>query len=176
MTGNRLTDPDGKPVELEVLVQKRDDERLAYLGDACWRGSASRSMYAWSIAASINAGCKTSISTSSYIIIMPRSHPVMSKPIIGSSAAADTPGSRNYAGIKDPGIDAAVKALTQAVSPDDFRTAARALDRALMAGHYFVPLFHNPDQWVAHWHYVEHPFEHAAYGARLETWWLNQEN
>ena len=176
MTGNRLTDPDGKPVELEVLVQKRDDERLAL----SWRRMLARLGITLNVRLVDSSQYQRRLQNFDFDIIIYNYYASLSpgneQAYYWGSAAADTPGSRNYAGIKDPGIDAAVKALTQAVSPDDFRTAARALDRALMAGHYFVPLFHNPNQWVAHWHYVEHPFEHATYGARLETWWLNQEN
>ena len=176
MTGNRLTDPEGKPVELEVLVQKRDDERLAL----SWRRMLARLGITLNVRLVDSSQYQRRLQNFDFDIIIYNYHASLSpgneQAYYWGSAAADTPGSRNYAGIKDPGIDAAVKALTQAVSPDDFRTAARALDRALMAGHYFVPLFHNPNQWVAHWHYVEHPFEHATYGARLETWWLNQEN
>ena len=36
-----------------------------------------------------------------------------------------------------------------------------------MSGRYFIPLYHNPVQWIARWHYVEHPSRHSAYGARL---------
>ena len=176
MTGNRLTDPQGKPVELEVLVQKRDDERLAL----SWRRMLARLGITLNVRLVDSSQYQRRLQNFDFDIIIYNYYASLSpgneQAYYWGSAAADTPGSRNYAGIKDPGIDAAVKALTQAVSPDDFRTAARALDRALMAGHYFVPLFHNPNQWVAHWHYVEHPFEHATYGARLETWWLNQEN
>jgi peptide/nickel transport system substrate-binding protein len=45
-----------------------------------------------------------------------------------------------------------------------------------MSGHYFVPLFHNPVQWVASWHHIEYPDQQTAYGARLESWWSNHDN
>jgi len=176
MTGNRLTDARGKPVELEVLVQKRDDERLAL----SWRRMLARLGITLNVRLVDSSQYQRRLQNFDFDIIIYNYYASLSpgneQAYYWGSAAADTPGSRNYAGIKDEGLDAAINALTQAVSPEDFQTAARALDRALMSGHYFVPLFHNPNQWVAHWHYVEHPFEHAAYGARLETWWLNQEN
>lgn len=176
MSGNRLTDASGKPVELEVLVQKRDDERLAL----SWRRMLARLGITLNVRLVDSSQYQRRLQNFDFDIIIYNYYASLSpgneQAYYWGSAAADTPGSRNYAGIKDAGIDKAVSALTQAVTTEDFRTAARALDRALMSGHYFVPLFHNPNQWVAHWHYVEHPFEHAAYGARLETWWLNQEN
>ena len=176
MANNRLTDARGKPVELEVLVQKRDDERLAL----SWRRMLARLGITLNVRLVDSSQYQRRLQNFDFDIIIYNYFASLSpgneQAYYWGSAAADTPGSRNYAGIKDAGLDAAINALTQAVSPEDFQTAARALDRALMSGHYFVPLFHNPNQWVAHWHYVEHPFEHAAYGARLETWWLNQEN
>ena len=176
MANNRLTDAGGKPVDLEVLVQKRDDERLAL----SWRRMLARLGITLNVRLVDSSQYQRRLQNFDFDIIIYNYFASLSpgneQAYYWGSAAADTPGSRNYAGIKDAGLDAAINALTQAVSPEDFQTAARALDRALMSGHYFVPLFHNPNQWVAHWHYVEHPFEHAAYGARLETWWLNQEN
>lgn len=175
-TGNRLSDANGTPVELEVLVQKREDERLAL----SWRRMLARLGITLKVRLVDSSQYQRRLQNFDFDIIVYNYYASLSpgneQAYYWGSAAADTPGSRNYAGIRDAGIDRAVNALTQAVSPADFETAARALDRALMSGHYFVPLFHNPNQWVAHWHYVEQPFEHAAYGARLDSWWLNQEN
>ena len=49
----------------------------------------------------------------------------MSRFIIGAAKRPDTPGSRNYAGIKDFAVDTAATALTRAESMEDFVTAAR---------------------------------------------------
>lgn len=176
LNGSRLVDPQGRPVQLEVLVQKREDERLAL----SWRRMLARLGITLNVRLVDSSQYQRRLQNFDFDIIVYNYFASLSpgneQAYYWGSEAADTPGSRNYAGIKDAGIDTAVTALTQAVSPDDFRLAARALDRALMAGNYFVPLFHNPNQWVAHWHYVEQPFTHSAYGARLDSWWLNQEN
>lgn len=176
MLGNRLSDANGRPVELEVLVQKRDDERLAL----SWRRMLARLGITLNVRLVDSSQYQRRLQNFDFDIIVYNYYASLSpgneQAYYWGSAAADTQGSRNYAGIKDAGLDAAVTALTRAVSLSDFQTAARALDRALMSGHYFVPLFHNPNQWVAHWHYIEQPFDHAAYGARLDSWWLNQEN
>jgi peptide/nickel transport system substrate-binding protein len=49
--------------------------------------------------------------------------------------------------------------------------AVRALDRVLISGTYTVPLFHHPDDWVAHWTRIRHPAETSISGFLLETWW-----
>ncbi len=171
-----LHSPNGQKIELEVMVQRRDDERLAL----SWRRMLAGIGVTLKVRLIDSSQYQRQLQTFDFDIIVYNYYASLSpgneQAYYWGSDAADTQGSRNYAGIKDAGVDDAIAALTQAIALQDFQTAARALDRALMSGHYFVPLFHNPKQWVAHWHYVEQPFEHAAYGARIDTWWLNQEN
>ncbi len=86
-------------------------------------------------------------------------------------AAAATPGSRNLPGIADPAVDRLVAALVEARSRADLVTAARALDRVITGGFYWVPLFHQPAQWIARWDYVAAPAESSLFGYLVETWW-----
>jgi peptide/nickel transport system substrate-binding protein len=88
-----------------------------------------------------------------------------------SSTAADTPGSQNFAAVKNPAADAAISALLSATGRDEFTSAARALDRVILSGDYVIPLFHLPMQWVAHWRHVRAPDRPSLYGAELDTWW-----
>ena len=55
------------------------------------------------------------------------------------SEAADLDGSLNLAGIKDPAVDALIEKVVAAKNREEMTTAARALDRVLRAGHYWVP-------------------------------------
>ena len=87
------------------------------------------------------------------------------------SAAADTPGTRNYMGAHNKAVDAAIAALIEARGEEDYLAAARALDRALMSGAYAVPLFHTPGQWLARWTRIERPAQPSLYGTLPETWW-----
>ena len=87
------------------------------------------------------------------------------------SAAADTPGSRNYMGARSPAVDAMIAALLAATSRGALVAAVRALDRVLVSGHYVVPLHHLPAQWVARWTTVAHPAATSLYGWLPETWW-----
>ena len=88
-----------------------------------------------------------------------------------SVSAADTEGTRNYPGIKDPATDALIAELLSANSREDFVDAARSLDRVLMSGHYFIPLFHWPAQWVARRASVSLPQTQSLDGYKLDTWW-----
>ncbi|WFU37523.1 extracellular solute-binding protein [Bradyrhizobium sp. CB82] len=87
------------------------------------------------------------------------------------SAAADNPGTRNYMGAKDPAVDAMIAALLEARDHTDFVSAVRALDRALIAGFYTIPLFNVSEQWIARWNRIERPSATASSGYLPETWW-----
>ena len=87
------------------------------------------------------------------------------------SAAADNPGTRNYMGAKSPAIDAMIAALLEARERTDFVPAVRALDRALIAGFYAIPLYNHQQQWLARWNRIERPKVTALTGSLPETWW-----
>ena len=88
-----------------------------------------------------------------------------------SSAAADENGSRNYMGVKSPVVDALIAALLRAQDRAEVVAAVRALDRVLISGFYAIPLFHLPDQWVAHWTTVKRPATISLSGYLWESWW-----
>jgi peptide/nickel transport system substrate-binding protein len=174
--GKSLFTPSGQKVDLEIMVQRRGDERLAL----SWRRMLAGIGIGLKVRLIDSSQYQRQLQTFGFDIIVYDYYASLSpgneQAYYWGSVAGETQGSRNYAGIKDAGLDHAVEALTQAIEVEDFTLAARALDRALMGGHYFVPLYHNPKQWVASWHYVEHSSTHSAYGARTDAWWLNQEN
>jgi peptide/nickel transport system substrate-binding protein len=91
-----------------------------------------------------------------------------------SQQAADTDGSFNFPGAKEPAIDAMIQALLEASTREDFVAAIRALDRVLISGYYAVPLFYLPEQWLAHWRSVERPQTTPVTGYNLPTWWAKQ--
>ncbi|MBN9670586.1 extracellular solute-binding protein [Roseibium aggregatum] len=88
-----------------------------------------------------------------------------------SSKAADTEGSFNFVGAKEPAIDALIDAIVGARSREDFVDAVRAFDRVLISGAYAVPLYHVSSDWVAHWNKVAPPQHHSLYGHEFDTWW-----
>src|ERR1700756_4217472 len=55
------------------------------------------------------------------------------------SHAADTAGSRNLIGIKNPAVDALIEHVVFAETREDLVAATRALDRVLLWNHYVVP-------------------------------------
>ena len=91
-----------------------------------------------------------------------------------SMAAADTPGSFNITGAKEPAIDAMIAAMVASHSKEDFISAVRALDRVLISGHYAVPLFHPPAEWLGHWTRITSPQVDPIYGFETTTWWKTE--
>ena len=86
-------------------------------------------------------------------------------------ASADIELSLNYAGVKDPAIDATIEALLAARERADFIAAVRALDRVLLNGDYVIPLYHPKTQWVAHWEQFHGPGTVPIAGLALDMWW-----
>jgi peptide/nickel transport system substrate-binding protein len=87
------------------------------------------------------------------------------------SQAADTQGTRNYMGAKNPAIDAMIAELLRARDHTTFVSAVRALDRALMSGFYAIPVFNLGDQWIARWNRIERPKQTPLVGYLPESWW-----
>ncbi len=90
------------------------------------------------------------------------------------SAAADTPGSRNLAGIKDPVIDALIDKVVHARTRQELVNRVRALDRVLQWGFYVLPHWHISTFRIAYWNKFEQPETHPLYGLGLMTWWARQ--
>ena len=91
----------------------------------------------------------------------------------GSQAAA-TKGSFNLAGIADPVLDQLIDHIVSAQSREELRTATRAADRVLRAGHYWVPQWYKGAHNLAFWDRFSWPETKPKYerGA-LETWWYD---
>ncbi|MEO1544848.1 MAG: extracellular solute-binding protein, partial [Pseudomonadota bacterium] len=91
------------------------------------------------------------------------------------SASAKIDGSFNLAGISSPAIDSLIDKIMGAKSRAELRIAARALDRVLRAGHYWVPHWYKASHNVAHWNKFSWPEVKPKYDRGIiETWWLDQ--
>ena len=89
------------------------------------------------------------------------------------SASADTPGSRNYAGIKDPVVDKLVDAVITAPDRPGLVARTRALDRVLLWGHHVIPHWHIQAYRVAYWDKFSRPTVSPKYQLGIETWWVD---
>ena len=88
------------------------------------------------------------------------------------SKAAVTDGTKNYAGISDPGVDALIDKVIFAKDRDDLVAATRALDRVLLAHHYVVPLYYMMAMRIAYWDKFDRPANLPQYGIGFpDIWW-----
>lgn len=93
----------------------------------------------------------------------------------GSEAAA-TQGSRNLSGIANPAIDALVEKVIGAATREEMTIAARALDRLLRAGHYWVPNWYRAFYPIAHWDMFGYAGPPPRYDFQPETsWWYDRD-
>ena len=94
-----------------------------------------------------------------------------------SSQAADTPGSRNYVGIKNPAVDALIDRVIFAKNRADLVAATRALDRVLLWNQYVVPLFTDDRLRAARWDRFGKPVALPNYGGAAfpAVWWFDAE-
>lgn len=89
-----------------------------------------------------------------------------------SSRTADLPGSYNLAGIKDPVVDALTEKMLAASTREEMVIAARALDRVLRLGFYWVPQWYKGIHTVAYWDIFGIPDEKPRYDLPVATtWW-----
>jgi len=82
-------------------------------------------------------------------------------------------GSRNYAGVNSPAVDALIDELISAKTREELTTAIHALDRVLLWGHYVIPLYHSNTDRIAYWNFLEYPKDIPLYGIVIESWWSN---
>jgi len=91
---------------------------------------------------------------------------------IWKSAAADVPGSQNFAGIKDPVVDELVEQALLAADRNALIAHIRALDRVLLWGHYVIPNWYSRADRVAFWDQYAWPEVTPDRGFQLDTWWI----
>lgn len=96
-----------------------------------------------------------------------------------SCQAAKTPGSRNWAGVCDPAIDALLKHFEHFDSRDQLVASARALDRVMRHRYIVVPNWYSPQHRLVYWDKLAAPARapryFQAYDWVLTTWWLAPE-
>ncbi|WP_195821534.1 extracellular solute-binding protein [Roseobacter sp. MH60115] len=82
----------------------------------------------------------------------------------------------NPAGLASPLVDAIIDESLQVLTREDEKAAVMALDRALRHEFFMIPLWYNPDHWVAYYDQYEHPEFIPSYAlGHLDFWWYNQD-
>ncbi len=91
-----------------------------------------------------------------------------------SQAAADSAGSRNLAGVRDPVVDELIGLMLRSDSREQLNQRTRALDRVLSWGHYVVPHWHIRADRVLYWDKFGMPKTPVRTGVMTDRWWFDE--
>ncbi len=96
-----------------------------------------------------------------------------------SSEAADTKGSGNYMGIKNPVVDQLIEMLINSPSLEELTYRTRALDRVLLHHHYVIPQYDSTEHRLVYWDKFGQPEIAPAFDrtfdVAISTWWVDPE-
>ncbi len=89
------------------------------------------------------------------------------------SAAADTPGSRNYIGVKEPVVDELIELIISAPDRESLVARTRALDRVLLWSFYVIPNWHLRVDRILYWDKFSRPEVTPRSGTSTSLWWFD---
>ncbi len=173
ITDQGLTNAAGEPFAFTITVQNRDQEKIAL--------HYQRTLKTIGIKAEVrivDSAQFSAIQTSYEYDMIPATwfnslSPGNEQMLYFGSEGRTVEGTRNYPGIADPAIDAAIKAMLDAKTREDFVAAVHAEDRLLVSGFYVVPLYDAGGQWVARWSHIGRPETQPLPGFEATTLWRN---
>ncbi|WP_299809139.1 extracellular solute-binding protein [uncultured Roseibium sp.] len=174
--GTELVGPDGKPLEIEFLNNTTAFERIT--------NPMIKNMQRLGIKASLRvvdpAQYQSRLNDFDFDVASQRvsSSATLSDDVreLWGSRAAEIPGSHNIAGVADPVVDAMMDKVIASRSREEMDTAARALDRVLRSGYYWIPQWYKNIHTVAMWDVYGYPEKTPRYLFPIEElWWIDKE-
>ena len=171
--GVRVNEKTGQPMRFEIMLDDPSNEKIAL--------SFARSLKRMGITPNIrtldSAAFLGRINDYDFDMTlyywMSTLSPGTEQYLYWSCEAAGQPSRWNYAGICDKNIDLLSQSIPAAKTRKELVERTRALDHALISGTYMIPLYYNPQDFVAYWKPLAHPDTMPLYGTVLETWWMN---
>ncbi|WP_257265725.1 extracellular solute-binding protein [Endozoicomonas sp. ONNA2] len=176
LENNKLVDSNGQPLEVELLLAQPSLERVAL--------PFKKNLEQMGIELNIRT-----VDTSQYInrirdfdydmIVVgygQSASPGNEQTGFWGSKAAETKGSRNYMGIKDPVVDAMIDQVINADSREELTTAVKALDRVLLWGEYMIPQWYYPYDRIAYSSKLVRPESEPLYSTDIYTWWIDSQS
>ncbi len=137
-------------------------------------GSASTRICASSTRRNMSTGVRNFDYDITTVVLQQSESPGNEQRDFWSSQAAGTPGSRNYAGIRDPAVDKLINDVIYSTDRADLVAATHALDRVLLWNYYVVPQWYRPGLWLAYWNKFGIPDKQPSYvGADTDSWWID---
>ncbi len=170
----QMLDPKGVPLNFEILTRSVAEERLGI----AYKRTLERLGIGVTIRTVDDAQYQKRLQTFDYDMILGAYSgslsPGYEQYARWGSQSRDSENSFNYAGVADPAIDTLIDKMLAARGQDEFVSIVRALDRVLISGHYMVPIYYQPEQWIARWAHLKHPDKTSLVGYQLSTWWSDK--
>jgi microcin C transport system substrate-binding protein len=171
--GQKLVNDRGEPFQFEILIQDPQWERIAL--------PFAKNLERLGITARVRTvdAAQYEKRTEDFdfdmtVDLLPQSlSPGNEQRDFWGSPAADTRGSRNTAGIKDPVVDKLIDLVIQASDRAALVTRTRALDRVLLSGHYVIPHFYLQAYRIAYWDKFGRPARSPKYSLGFDSWWVD---
>ncbi|MGA2055017.1 MAG: extracellular solute-binding protein [Bradyrhizobium sp.] len=170
----KLVDPSGKPVTVEILVEDPSNERVALF----FKPSLERIGVTASIRVVDSVQYENRERSFDYDMVFglwgESLSPGNEQREYWGSQVADTPGSRNIIGIKNPAVDTLIDRVIFAKSRSELVAATRALDRVLLWNFYVVPQFTYGFLRYARWDRFSHAdLPKYARAGLPSLWWFD---
>ncbi|RNJ51095.1 extracellular solute-binding protein [Methylocystis hirsuta] len=166
----------GVPVVFEIMIRDRDEERLALNFAASLKRigiEANPRLYDEVQYQRRRQRFEYDMMTGQWLAYAVPGQEQLNR---WSTESLNRKNSFNLAGAASPALDAALDNLLASRTQEDSFAAARALDRILLSGYYFVPLQHVNAIWCAYSAALRHPAHMPLspmlpFGFTLENWW-----
>ena len=164
----------GQVFQFEIIVRKKQNERIALI----W----AQRLKSYGVQAKLrfvdDSQYQRLRQNFNYDMIFARWYlslsPGNEQAFYWGSHAARQKASRNYAGIASPHIDALIAKIANAPNRKILVQTTRQLDKALLEGHYMIPLFYQKAQWVALWKPLRWFKKTSLYGYQWDSWWIEK--
>ena len=174
--GKRLNEKTGEQMQFEILLDDPGNEKIAL--------SLTRTLKKMGIDANVrvldSAAFRGRMTNYDFDMTLYHWHSTLSpgteQYLYWSCEAAEQPSRWNYAGICDPEIDELTKIIPNAKTREELISATQTLDKTLQSGHYMIPLYYNPNDFIAYWQPIKRPERTPLYGIVTETWWMEPQN
>jgi microcin C transport system substrate-binding protein len=173
----KLFDPAGKQISVEILVQDPSSERIALF----YKPSLERIGVTTSVRVVDDVQYENRLRNFDFDMIIQvwgeSLSPGNEQREFWGSQSADQMGSQNVVGIKNPAVDELINQIIFAKDRAGLVAATRALDRVLLWNFYVVPQFTYPYMRYARWDRFSHADPLPKYGRSglPSLWWWDAE-
>ena len=175
--GGVMQGPDGEPFTFEILLEQGSTENQGIVD--IYRASLERLGIEPTVTTTDPAQHAERMAEYDFDMAYQRVgvslSPGNEQRLYWGSDGVEAPGTGNLAGIDSPAVDAMIEAILASETREDFVAATRALDRALAAGRYAIPLWADDVSRLAYSSDLAHPETVPVYGDWIgwlpDVWW-----